>query len=68
MNDIKIRINNLFKIFGPEPKQCMQYVKQGITKQELLEKHGHVVGLRDINSILSLPIYPVQKRNKRQYP
>ncbi len=49
MNDIKIRINNLFKIFGPEPKQCMQYVKQGITKQELLEKHGHVVGLRDIN-------------------
>ena len=49
MTDTKIQINNLYKIFGDDPEKAMELVNTGISKQELLEKHGHVLGLRDIN-------------------
>ncbi len=44
-----IEINGLYKIFGKRPKHFMAAVKEGMTKQELQEKHGHVLGLKDIN-------------------
>jgi glycine betaine/proline transport system ATP-binding protein len=47
--DIKISIRNLYKIFGPTPDVALEYVKQGMGKAELLEKHQHVLGLQDIN-------------------
>jgi glycine betaine/proline transport system ATP-binding protein len=47
--DIKISIRNLYKIFGPTPDVALEYVKQGMGKGELLEKHQHVLGLQDIN-------------------
>ena len=49
MADMKIQIKNLYKIFGPRPKSVLQHVKDGMSKTELLEKHGHVLGLKDIN-------------------
>ena len=49
MADTKIEIRNLYKVFGDNPKTKMQYVHAGISKQELLDQHGHVLGLRDIN-------------------
>lgn len=49
MNSVKIRIKNLYKIFGKNPSQAMKLVSQGVGKQELLDKHGHVLGLQDIN-------------------
>ncbi len=49
MTDIKIKIENLYKIFGPKPKSVLQRVKDGMSKQDLLEQHGHVLGLKDIN-------------------
>jgi len=49
MTNPKIRIENLYKIFGPRPKQALEQVHGGISKQELLEQHGHVLGLKDIN-------------------
>ncbi len=49
MTDIKIRIENLYKIFGTDPASVLQQVKDGMSKQELLEKHNHVLGLKDIN-------------------
>ncbi len=51
MNDTenKISIRNLYKIFGDNPAPALQYVKDGMGKTELLESHGHVLGLSDIN-------------------
>ena len=49
MTDMKIQIKNLYKIFGPKPKSVLKHVQDGMSKQELLEKHSHVLGLKDIN-------------------
>ena len=49
MAETKISIENLYKIFGPRPQSVLAAVQQGMSKQELLEKHGHVLGLKDIN-------------------
>ncbi len=49
MSEIKIQIKNLFKIFGKNPKSALEKVKNGVNKDELLEKHNHVLGLKDIN-------------------
>ncbi|SEO27957.1 glycine betaine/proline transport system ATP-binding protein [Pseudorhodobacter antarcticus] len=47
--DIKISIRNLYKIFGDNPGPALEMIKDGMGKTELLEKHGHVLGLNDIN-------------------
>lgn len=44
-----IDIRGLYKIFGPQAAQYVQAVKEGMTKAELNETHGHVLGLKDIN-------------------
>ncbi|MDR6758007.1 glycine betaine/proline transport system ATP-binding protein [Mycoplana sp. BE70] len=44
-----IKIRHLYKIFGPNGQAHIEAVKHGLTKAELNEKHGHVLGLRDIN-------------------
>ena len=49
MSDIKIKISNLYKIFGDRPQKAMEYVRGGASKQSLLDDHKHVLGLRDIN-------------------
>jgi glycine betaine/proline transport system ATP-binding protein len=46
---IGISVRNLYKIFGPSPEKFLDPVKNGMTKQELRDVHGHVLGLRDIN-------------------
>jgi len=45
----QIRIRGLYKIFGANPKEVLPQVLAGMSKAELLEKHGHVLGLQDIN-------------------
>ena len=49
MSDIKIKIDSLYKIFGNKPEEALEHVKQGVGKDELLEKYNHVLGLSDIN-------------------
>ena len=49
MAETKIGIESLYKIFGPRPQAVLPAVQQGMSKQELLEKHNHVLGLKDIN-------------------
>lgn len=49
MAEAKINIKNLYKIFGNKPNKTMPLVRQGISKQELLDEHEHVLGLSDIN-------------------
>lgn len=48
-----IEIRNLYKIFGPNGRDYIDAVKGGISKSELNETHGHVLGLKDIN--ISMP-------------
>ena len=49
MNKVKIKIENLYKIFGPKAKDFTQVVRDGVDKDELLAKHNHVLGLDNIN-------------------
>ena len=49
MSETKIQIKNLYKIFGKNPKSALEQVKDGVDKDELLEKYNHVLGLKDIN-------------------
>lgn len=44
-----IQVKGLYKIFGTNPERYVDQVKAGMTKAELNEKHGHVLGLKDIN-------------------
>ena len=44
-----ISIRNLYKIFGPDPQRVLPLVKDGMSKDDLLDKHRHVLGLQDIN-------------------
>ena len=54
----KIEIKNLYKIFGPKGAKMVELVKGGLGKSELLEKHGHVLGLCDIN--IDIPAHGIQ--------
>jgi len=47
--DVKLSIRNLYKIFGLDPAHALEQVRAGVGKPELWEKHGHVLGLQDIN-------------------
>lgn len=49
MSDPKVQIKGLYKVFGDTPQAVMPLVREGISKQDLLEQHGHVLGLKDIN-------------------
>ena len=44
-----IRVENLYKVFGSDPRSIMQLVREGRSKDEILAETGHTVGLRDIN-------------------
>ncbi|MBT4927631.1 betaine/proline/choline family ABC transporter ATP-binding protein [bacterium] len=47
--DVLIKIKQLFKIFGNDPINALELVKNGIGKDELLEKSNAVLGLNNIN-------------------
>ncbi len=47
--DIKIKISNLTKIFGPKAKSVLPHVDNGMSKDDLLKEHQHVLGLSNIN-------------------
>ncbi len=55
---IGIEIRNLFKIFGPRGADFIEALNQGMTKQELNDKHRRVLGPRDIN--ISIPAGGIQ--------
>ena len=49
MNKTKIKISNLYKIFGNNSKKYIPKLRNGMSKDELLTKYNHVLGLDDIN-------------------
>ena len=48
-----IEIKGLYKIFGPRGRDYVDAVKAGLSKADLNEKHGHVLGLKNID--ISMP-------------
>ncbi|NTE68175.1 glycine betaine/L-proline ABC transporter ATP-binding protein [Agrobacterium tumefaciens] len=53
-----IEIRGLSKIFGTHGPSLVPLLEQGISKSELNERHGHVLGLKDIN--ISMPSGDIQ--------
>ena len=53
-----IRIQHLYKIFGPKAASYVDAVKKGLSKTDLLQQSSHVLGLRDIN--LDIPAGSIQ--------
>ena len=47
--DIKVKISSLTKIFGPKAHSVLQHVDNGMSKDDLLKEHKHVLGLSNIN-------------------
>src|SRR5690625_3136308 len=49
INEVKslqvIEVQNLSKVFGRNPRQAMKLVEQGLSKDEILERTGHTVGV-----------------------
>ncbi|NGM45955.1 betaine/proline/choline family ABC transporter ATP-binding protein [Rhodobacter sp. SGA-6-6] len=58
INEYGIEIRRLYKVFGPKAAELVPLVEGGMSKTELNEKHGHVLGLRDIN--ISMPAGCIQ--------
>jgi glycine betaine/proline transport system ATP-binding protein len=50
---MKIQVENVSKIFGPDPKSALALVRAGMGKTELLEQTNNVLGLHDIS--LNIP-------------
>ena len=42
-----MKAKDLFKIFGPDPKRALKLMEEGLDKQEIYEKTGLTVGVRD---------------------
>ncbi|MCM3358185.1 glycine betaine/L-proline ABC transporter ATP-binding protein [Psychrobacillus sp. MER TA 171] len=42
---VKLRLENVSKIFGPRPKKIIPMVEKSVPKEEILAKTGHTVGV-----------------------
>lgn len=45
----KIEVKNIYKVFGSHPDRWLASAQEGMSKEELLAKSGHTLGLRDIS-------------------
>lgn len=43
----KIKLENVSKIFGPNPKEIIPLIKKGMSKEEILNETNHTVGVYD---------------------
>ena len=43
----KVVVNNLYKIFGPDPERGIKLIEEGLNKEEIFEKTGLTVGVRE---------------------
>jgi glycine betaine/proline transport system ATP-binding protein len=47
MSKTKLKIENLYKVFGSKPKKAMQMVNDGLDKDEIFSKTGMTIGVND---------------------
>ena len=45
----KIEIKNIYKIFGSNPEHVLPMVKDGASKEQVMEETGHTVGLDNVS-------------------
>lgn len=48
-NNPQIKIDNLWKVYGKDPKKILTKKYKDLTKEEILKKTGCVVGMKDIS-------------------
>jgi glycine betaine/proline transport system ATP-binding protein len=46
---IKVKVENLTKIFGRSPKAVLKKVQEGMSKEEVLKKTGHTLGINNVS-------------------
>lgn len=49
MQKVQIKVNNVTKIFGKNPKKALQMLNDGKGKKEILDKTGMTVGVNKVN-------------------
>lgn len=45
----KISCNNIWKVFGPNPKKIMGQLNENSTRAEVLSETGHVIAVKDVS-------------------
>ena len=45
----KIVCNNIWKVFGPNPKNTLKNLDHSLTRAQVQEQTGHVIGVRDMS-------------------
>ncbi len=45
----ELDVRNVYKIFGENPDEAMDLLRQGISKKDVFEKTGQVVGVHDVS-------------------
>jgi glycine betaine/proline transport system ATP-binding protein len=45
----KVKVENLFKIFGRNPKIAYKLLKEGVSKDEILRKTGQTIGVNNVS-------------------
>ncbi|HBX56889.1 quaternary amine ABC transporter ATP-binding protein [Pseudomonas sp. UBA2684] len=49
MQSGKIVVENLYKVFGPQPQEAIDLLKQGWSKDKILAEKGAVIGVSDVS-------------------
>ena len=47
--EAKISCNNVWKIFGPDPKTVLSSSDKDMSRAEVQEKTGHVIAVKDVS-------------------
>jgi len=45
----KVRVENLYKIFGKSPQEALKRLQEGASKDDILRETGNVVGMADVS-------------------
>ncbi|NLK25206.1 MAG: glycine betaine/L-proline ABC transporter ATP-binding protein [Euryarchaeota archaeon] len=46
---VVISLKGITKVFGPKPNAAIELMERGLTKEQIMEKTGSVVGLKNVN-------------------
>ena len=47
---VKISVEGVSKVFGPDPKTAMAMLRQGASKEAILNKTGNIVGVQEVSA------------------
>jgi len=48
-NAVKVKVENLTKIFGRTPRSVLPQLKKGVSKEKILRETGHTVGIYNVS-------------------